>query len=245
MKKIVFVLVLLLAFSLSGCTAGMMAAGMLLAKPKHDNKVTIEATTAHTEIAQTETVEETDSVSIEATETADVTETTEATEAFTLPLPEESMMMYFSSGAGGWGTEITLYRDGTFYGSFHDSEMGSTGKGYPNGTVYICNFSGKFVDIEQIDENSYRMHLVSLATEHEEGFEWIENEILYIASYPYGLDGGDEFVFYLPDTPTGQLSEDFLSWWPGRYESFENPKATLSYYGILNVANDQGFFSYG
>ena len=42
---------------------------------------------------------------------------------------------YFSSGAGGWGEEFVIERDGYFKGSFHDSDMGDTGEGYPNGTV--------------------------------------------------------------------------------------------------------------
>lgn len=50
----------------------------------------------------------------------------------------------FSSGAGAWGTYFYLEKDGTFTGRFHDSEMGETGDGYPNGTVYISEFSGKF-----------------------------------------------------------------------------------------------------
>ena len=40
----------------------------------------------------------------------------------------------FSSGVGAWSTELTMLEDGTFWGNFHDSEMGETGEGYPNGT---------------------------------------------------------------------------------------------------------------
>ena len=39
---------------------------------------------------------------------------------------------YFSSGAGGWATELKVYADGTFEGHYYDSDMGDRGNGYPN-----------------------------------------------------------------------------------------------------------------
>ena len=37
-------------------------------------------------------------------------------------LPDDFPMdLEFSSGVGGWGTSLTLERDGTFSGQFHDS----------------------------------------------------------------------------------------------------------------------------
>lgn len=41
----------------------------------------------------------------------------------------------FSSGAGGWSTDFEIEQDGSFSGSYHDSEFGSTGDGYPGGTM--------------------------------------------------------------------------------------------------------------
>ena len=156
-----------------------------------------------------------------------------------LPI-EEVTSFYFSSGAGGWGTELKLNPDGSFTGCYHDSDMGDTGDGYPNGTVYICNFSGKFENIKKIDEYSYQMTLTNLTIE-ETPDEWIEEGIKYIASGPYGIEGGTNFIFYMPNTPISSLSEEFLSWWPGRYDLSE-PKDTLTGYGILNVETQEGFF---
>ena len=50
----------------------------------------------------------------------------------------------FASGAGGWSSELTFANDGIFMGSYHDSDMGDTGDGYPNGTIYVSDFSGRF-----------------------------------------------------------------------------------------------------
>ena len=48
----------------------------------------------------------------------------------------------FSSGAGAWGTFLTLDADGSFTGGYNDSDMGDTGEGYPHGKNYYCEFQG-------------------------------------------------------------------------------------------------------
>ena len=35
---------------------------------------------------------------------------------------------------------LDIRPDGSFEGEYFDSDMGSTGEGYPNGTVYLCDF---------------------------------------------------------------------------------------------------------
>ena len=155
----------------------------------------------------------------------------------------------FSSGAGAWATILTLNADGTFEGDYHDSEMGLTGEGYPNGTVYICTFHGQFTDARPIDEYSYRLTLDSL-TADERPAEEIRDNILYVAAGPHGLTGSDpessaparNFVLYTPETPVAGLDEDFLSWWPGRYD--ENPPQTLNCYALWNTEGGFGFFTY-
>lgn len=186
--------------------------------------------------------------SAEATEAAPTTtlppETTVSpvSEAMVLPVPQEETQFAFLSGAGGWSTVMYLNSDGTFTGSFQDSEMGDRGEGYPNGSVYTCAFTGRFIEVAQISEYAYRMILSDVQLAQEPGEEWIKDEIRYVAATPYGIEEGTEFIFYLPDTPLDELPEDFLSWWPYRYEQSENAKDTLSCYGILNVATNYGFF---
>ncbi len=179
----------------------------------------------------------------ETTKTEETTNPEETTEPpALLPLPDGSMEFTFMSGAGAWRTVLVLNDDGTFTGTYLDSEMGEAGDGYPNGSAYICNFTGRFTDIEKIHEFSYKMTLSQLTTEKPVGEEWIEDGIRYIASEPNGLVGGTEFAFYLPTTPIANMSEDFLFWWPLKYEHNTSPKETLSYYGIMNVATYDGFF---
>ncbi len=85
------------------------------------------------------------------------------------------MDFVFSSGVGAWATSMTLEQDGTFSGAYYDADMGVYDEDYPNGTVYICDFSGRFSDIEKVDEYSYSLRLAELDSDYEAGKEWIEN----------------------------------------------------------------------
>lgn len=159
-----------------------------------------------------------------------------------LPLPAETVQFSFLSGAGGWSTELVLNQDGSFTGQYHDSEMGDIGEDYPYGSIYVCSFAGEFVDFEKLSEYAYKMNLTNLTTENATGEEWIEEEIRYVASDPYGLEEGTEFILYLPDTPISEVPEEFLIWWPYLFEHDADPFDTLSCYGILNVKMGYGFF---
>lgn len=151
-----------------------------------------------------------------------------------------TMNLWFSSGAGAWGTDLELNNDGSFVGSYHDSNMGETGYGYPHGTVYICNFNGKFSNIKRVNDYTYTMTLERMNIKEIDGSRWISDKILYIASVPYGLEEGREYVFYTPNAPIGIMDEEFLSWWPGRWSG--KKYNTLSCYGLYNKAMGYGFF---
>ena len=164
-------------------------------------------------------------------------------EAEIMLLPDELPRDFvFCSGAGAWSTELTLNRDGTFSGMHHDSDMGSTGEGYPNGTVYICRFEGRFEVVDQIDEYTYSLRLAELTMSETPGTEKIVEGVRHIAAEPYGLESGTDFLLYLPGTPYELLTEDFLFWqlWRG---DMGNEKNSLSGYAIRNVATEYGFFS--
>lgn len=150
----------------------------------------------------------------------------------------------FASGAGAWRTQLTLNPDGTFEGIFRDSEMGDWTEEYSRGTAYICEFSGKFGDIKQINEYTYSIYLDTIDLRYQVDETWIEDDIRYIASDPYGLDVGKEFLFYTPETPIDGLNEEFLYWWPLYSEQEEQPREKLMCYGILNKEMNYGFFTY-
>lgn len=169
--------------------------------------------------------------------------TAEPTEApIVLPIGDDALCLELTSGVGAWTNTLYLNGDGTFTGLYTDSDMGETGDLYPNGTVYSCSYSGKFTDVEKIDDYSYVMKLNELTVDPNQEAETIgEDGIRYVLSEPYGLTGGTDFMLYLPDTPTSGLSDEFLSWLMGKYSS--EISSTLGCFGLMNCTDNYGFFS--
>ena len=152
----------------------------------------------------------------------------------------------FLSGAGGWSTELSIACDGTFEGDFHDGDMGDSGPGYPNGTIYVCNFYGRFGNVKRVDDYTYSMRMLELKVEPTDSEEWIEDDIRYVASGPYGLENADEILVYLPGAWLETLPEDFVDWISmPRAWGFDERPLLLPCYGLYNVAEKEGFGSYG
>lgn len=146
---------------------------------------------------------------------------------------------WFTSGAGGWATILRIGPDGTFSGNFHDSDMGVAGDDYPDGTVYICNFNGKFTSVKKISDYEYSMKCENLMQEGIEGEEEIIDGIKYITSTPYGFDNAGEFRLYLPGKEISELPSEYVDWILGLSEN-----ESLDFYGLYNVVGKQGFSSY-
>lgn len=153
-------------------------------------------------------------------------------------------VFYFSSGAGAWCTELFINSDGTFHGNYHDTDMGDSGEGYPNGTLYNCAFTGTFHNLVKANEFTYKMELSSLDFKEKQGKEEIIDGVRYIYSSAYGLDDGKEFYIYLPGTKLSDLPQDYLTWVGYYYEMEDNKDTTLPFYGLYNVNTKQGFSSY-
>lgn len=149
---------------------------------------------------------------------------------------------YFSSGAGGWSTDVTISEDGSFDGSYYDSDMGDTGEGYPNGTMYVCDFTGKF-DVPQPtdDEYIYTTKLLELTLRDADkvGTTEIEGDTRYIYTEPYGFDDADEFLIYLPGASLSAMTEECRSWVDVRMESIE--RLPVDYYVLYNVGGAEAF----
>lgn len=118
----------------------------------------------------------------------------------------------FSSGAGAWGTMVFINPDGSFSGSYHDSNMGETGDGYPGGTIYSSDFFGVFSEPEMLNDYTAVFHIETITIREEIGSQEIIDDVLYVYTEPYGLENSGEFYMFLPGAPTSELPEDFLSW---------------------------------
>ena len=155
------------------------------------------------------------------------------------------MELEFSSGAGAWRTLLILNADGSFTGHYSDSDMGDAGEDYPNGTLYLCSFSGRFEVLPTTDTGATPLHLTELTCEQEPGTQEIRDGILHVYTGPHGFYNGVElssdFVLYPPTTPTTAASDNLLSWWPGRFEPVQPD--TLGVYALENPVAGSAFFS--
>lgn len=157
--------------------------------------------------------------------------------------PNESLEMLFASGAGGWGSSLTLQPDGSFIGDYQDSDMGSNAADYPNGTCYVSVFEGQFTDIRQVGDYTWSMKLAKLSTEKAPESSWIEDGVKYIASEAYGIAEGEEFLLYAPGMPADELPAECRDWWPDAFRWRNGELDYLEGWALYNVNTGQGFFT--
>lgn len=134
-------------------------------------------------------------------------------------LPEEFI---FSSGAGAWGTSLTINADLTFFGEYSDSEMGEFADEYEYGTCYVCSFSGKFTDPVDVGDGTQTMKVESIAYAEEPGLEKIEDGIRYVSEEPYGIGDGTNFVIYPAGYEVSKVPEAAMEWISGLFGWWED-----------------------
>lgn len=118
----------------------------------------------------------------------------------------------FSSGAGAWATDMVIEPDGTFSGAYSDMDMGDSGNDYPNGTMYTCQFSGKFSTPVQIDTLRYMMSVEQLTWEKTVDTVWFEDGVRYISTQPAGLAAGDMLTLYQPGAAVSLMTDEEIGW---------------------------------
>ena len=150
-------------------------------------------------------------------------------------LPE--LTMTYSSGVGAWSTTLNIRGNGFFSGSYSDSNLGETGSGYPNGTVYVSDFDGKF-NVTDIGKYSIALKLSSVDTDDNPGKSWISNGTKYIATDPFGLENTGYFILYLPGTTDNMLPDAVAEAERGIYNG------VLSCYILYNPSTGAAFYSY-
>lgn len=160
-------------------------------------------------------------------------------------LPTAPLLLCFSSGAGAWGTLLTMQPDGSFTGTYSDAEMGSGAAEYPNGTYYVSDFSGRFESFERISDTMWTIRLAALQTEKLPEETWVEDGVRYIASEAYGIEGGEEFLLCGPLTPIDDLPAECRTWHPEAYLWRQGERELLQGWAICNLNTGTAFFSEG
>lgn len=151
----------------------------------------------------------------------------------------EHIPFYFSSGVGGWYTDLNITADGHFSGHFQDMDMGDSDTDHPYGTMAVCDFTGEFGTPVQLNATTWELPLHTLTVQPTQAERWVEDGILYVAAAPYGLQTAETFVLYLPGTPVADLPEGFMDW--ARTAMIGRSGDVLPFYGLYNPAEELGF----
>lgn len=154
----------------------------------------------------------------------------------------EGIEWSFSSGVGGWSTDMRILPDGSFSGEYHDSEMGELADEYPNGTLYLCSFTGHMTMTGQLDENTWTIRVDDLKVDEGQPQESIEDGFRFVFAEPYGLSAGDEMRLYQPGTPTDGFTEDMRMW--AHLLGDEGNAAALDFWFLYSDKNESGFVGY-
>ena len=146
----------------------------------------------------------------------------------------------FSSGAGAWGTTLCVHGDGSFSGEYSDSDLD---------VQYRCDFTGQFTQPVQVDEYVYAVEIAQIQYQHPAGTEEDRDGVHYIYSEPYGLDGAERILIYLPGAPLSGLPEEFVNWVTSALLAMEgvsdlSQMTQLPCYGLYNEEQGLGFSSY-
>ena len=146
----------------------------------------------------------------------------------------------FYSGAGGWSDDFYIEKDGSFHGSYHDSDMGDSGDGYPDGTRYYCEYEGHFENIQKVDEFTYKMHMKDINIINNDD-EYIADGVKYIPVTPYALNNANEIEIYMPGKPVSEIDDEIKTW---IFVGSQEQQDSLENLVLVNVNENQGITSY-
>ena len=120
----------------------------------------------------------------------------------------------FSSGNGGWTTNLHVKADGTFSGRYQDTDLGGASAEHPRGVVRRSDFTGRFSSAQRNDDGSYALQCATgqLSTKGKIGDRHLENGQEVTIAAPYGMTPCDRFVFYPRGFDSTKLSETERRW---------------------------------
>ena len=140
---------------------------------------------------------------------------------------------YFASGAGAWGSEITINPDWTFYGSFHDTDAGA--EGGPQRRQ--CDYTGRFVDIKHVDEYSWSLRIESISPDRPIGETWMEGDVRCTVASPYGITENTTYMIYVPGADNDILPSTYVG-------ALFRPEGPLIQYSLYNPEGEAIFWGF-
>ena len=118
------------------------------------------------------------------------------------------------SGAGAWGASLTINEDGTFKGSYYDTNLGDMGDDHPNGSREESNYTGRFKSAKKNSDGTYTLQCDASAfkIDGEVGSSHIEDGVKVNIDKPVGMEPCGEFTLYPKGYDTSKLSDDQKVW---------------------------------
>lgn len=209
-------------------------------KDKKKKTKTSSSTTESTTKKTTETKEKTTQSKTTTSQAPQTEKTTTTAKPAAQPTILDTLVgknFVFSSGSGGWGSSLSIGPNGTFSGDYHDSDMGSTGPGYPGGTISESKVSGQFTRPHQVSPTLYEVDIENLQYEKPVGSSEIKENRKYEYSEAYGISKNHRMAIYLPGTPISSMPEELRLY---SYGLIPEDSQTLPVYVIQG--DMEGFF---
>lgn len=214
--------------------------GTSQSKDKKKKTKTSSSTTESTTKKTIETKEKTAQSKTTTSQTPQTEKTTTTAKPAAQPTILDTLVgknFVFSSGSGGWGSSLSIGPNGTFSGDYHDSDMGSIGPSYPDGTISESKVSGQFTRPHQVSPTLYEVDIENLQYEKPVGSSEIKDNVKYEYTEAYGISKNTRMAIYLPGTPISSMSEELRLY---SYGLIPEDSQTLPVYVIQG--DMEGFF---
>ncbi|MBR3646338.1 MAG: DUF1311 domain-containing protein [Lachnospiraceae bacterium] len=220
---------------------GVLTVTMVACAKKTDDKNENE-----TKVKETTTAEQTVAPEKESTTEETVTKEVTVAEADFSFADMKDRVFSFLSGAGGWSTDLVINEDGSFSGTFHDTDYDIDSEGEASPIMYYCAFEGQFDELEKVDDLTYKTTIKSLTYANEVDTEEVIDGVKYKYSEAYGLDDHKDIIFYLEGSKVEDLPDEYINWVRMSmtdWDSNELPEE-LPFIGMYNENGKQGFNSF-
>ena len=144
----------------------------------------------------------------------------------------------YASGAGSWGTVLTIRPDGSLSGSFDDTDWEEGEDGSTQPVCYRSDFTGQLAQPVRVNDYTYSVHIDRMDYAQEVGTDEYADGFHYYYTEPRGLEDTAELLIYLPGAPTAELPGEFLDWVMGSADAAEGE---LPFCGLYSEATQAGF----
>ncbi len=145
----------------------------------------------------------------------------------------------YSSGAGAWSSSFHIAKDGYFYGMYNDSDMGDTGEGYPDGTVYTSNFGGQFTNLIKVSDYIYEMTISDMTYDNTPGTEELADNMRYVYETAAGIPEAGQVTLYMPKAEVSSIDSEIYQYYLSQYDS---DATVLSNPVIVSSEKESGFY---